>query len=123
MCLCLQDEEPEAGGSAGHSELDPNSDDDIEEGEDEEGVKDIVICQFDKVRAVRLGEAARCDLIEAYLSNQATYLSNQAAYLSNQATYLSNKATYLSNQATYLSNQATYLSNKATYLSNKTMYL
>ena len=47
--LCLQDEEPEAGGSAGHSELDPNSDDDIEEGEDEEGVKDIVICQFDKV--------------------------------------------------------------------------
>ena len=60
--LCLQDEEPEAGGSAGHSELDPNSDDDIEEGEDEEGVKDIVICQFDKVRAVRLGEAAGRDL-------------------------------------------------------------
>ena len=62
LLLCLQDEEPEAGGSAGHSELDPNSDDDIEEGEDEEGVKDIVICQFDKVRAVRLGEAAGRDL-------------------------------------------------------------
>ena len=46
----LQEDEPEAQGSAVHSELDPNSDDDIEEGEDEEGVKDIIICQFDKVR-------------------------------------------------------------------------
>ena len=46
----FQDDEPETGGGAVHSELDPNSDDDIEEGEDEEGVKDLIICQFDKVR-------------------------------------------------------------------------